>query len=505
MADADRLTIEGCVPGLQLMERAGAAVANVVVTHYPGPHRVAVLAGPGNNGGDGYVVARLLQVAGYHARVHALGDPARLQGDAAAMAKRWAGPVVPFGAPDGAAKGEGGRLIVVDALFGAGLARALDAQVLAALREWRAAADHVIAVDVPSGVDGSTGALMPGAIAADHTVMFFRRKPAHLLYPARGLMGEVVCADIGIPTAVLDDIAPRAMVNTPALWAGARKPLLPTAHKYERGHVGVVSGPASATGAARLAARAALGAGAGLASLFTTRGATLVAANHETAVMVKPYAERTPEEKEDTPAPDLAATCAKAKLNVLIAGPALGLDARAERRLEGTLEAATPCSGLVLDADALTLMASAPVDWFKRVPAHIVTRTVLTPHEGEFRRLFPHLAEADKLARARQAAAQSGCTILLKGPDSVVAAPDGRASIAENAPPWLATAGAGDVLAGCVAAMLARNMPAFEAASAAVWLHGEAARHAGPYATADALPPALAPVLSKHRQHFGSA
>jgi hydroxyethylthiazole kinase-like uncharacterized protein yjeF len=475
MAQADRLTVEAGIPSLTLMENAGRAVAAEILKRWDA-RKVAVLCGPGNNGGDGYVVARQLKEAGWPVWIEALGDPADLKGDAAEMFRRWSGETRTISR---ARKAD----LVVDALFGAGLSRPLDHNTRFIVEVLNEVGVPVVAVDVPSGLDADTGRPAGGAaVQASLTVTFFRKKPGHLLLPGRGLCGETVLADIGIPDAVLAVIKPQAFANGPGLWGRAFPWPQPGAHKYSRGDVLVVSGPAHATGAARLAARGALRAGAGLVSVASPPGAVLVNASHLTAVMVKPF----------DGAAGFAALLADARVNAIVIGPGTG---RGEGTRELTGLALGRPGGVVLDADALTSFADEPSALF----AQLHDRSVLTPHEGEFARLFPGLLEASpsRLAAAREAAGEAGCTVLLKGPDTVIAAPDGRAAINANAPPFLATAGAGDVLAGMIAALMAQGMAAFEAACAAVWLHGEAASRFGPGLIAEDLPEMLPSVLTE--------
>ena len=473
MAEADRRTIAGGMPGMTLMEAAGRAVAEAVATLAPeGP--VLVVAGPGNNGGDGFVAARRLLAGGRDVRVALFGEPDRLRGDARVAFERWPGEVLPpaGGLPEAA--------VVVDALFGAGLARPLEGPA-AALVEAMTRAPQLLAVDLPSGIDADTGAARGAAVRANATVTFFRKKPGHLLYPGRGACGRLTVADIGIDPAVLDAIAPRAFENAPALWQAAVPPPAPEDHKYRRGHALVVCGGMARTGAARLAAEAALRAGAGLVTLLSPPDALAVNAAHLTAVMLR---------RIDGPEA-LSAALAEPRARAVAIGPALG-SGPAERALVAAALAAPPA--LVLDADGLTLWQDDPAALFAAIAARAAP-TVLTPHEGEFARLFPDLAGHPRPERARAAAARSGATLILKGPDSVVAAPDGRIAINANAPPWLATAGSGDVLAGIACGLLARVADGFAAAAAATWLHGAAGTEAGPGLTAEDLAPALRPVL----------
>ncbi len=476
MGRADRLAVAAGVPGMTLMEAAGRAVAEAAMALVPeGP--VLVLAGPGNNGGDGFVAARRLAAAGRATTVLLLGDPDRLKGDAAIAHQRWGGPVLPAAVPlpDAA--------LVIDALFGAGLDRAIEGPAAALVEAMNAGTAPVLAVDVPSGLDADTGRVLGTAVQAAASVTFFRRKPGHLLYPGRALCGDITLADIGIPESVLEAIAPRACENAPELWRHALRVPAAEDHKYRRGHALVVSGPMARTGAARLAAGAALRAGAGLVTLASPGNALAVNAAHLTAVMLRRV--------DDAAA--LAEMLAEPRLTAAALGPGLGTGAE-ERALVAAVLAAQPAA--VLDADALTVWADAPEALFEAIAARRAP-TVLTPHEGEFGRLFQDLGGGSKPERVRAAAARSGAVLILKGPDTAIAAPDGRLAINANAPPWLATAGSGDVLSGIAAGLLAQGMAGFEAASAAVWLHGAAGAEAGPGLIAEDLAPALRPVLRR--------
>ncbi len=485
MARADALTIAAGVPGRVLMENAGRAVADAVGHRWPVGSRVLVLCGPGNNGGDGFVAARILKERGHVVRLALLGDRGELSGDAAEAADRWRG-AVEAADPAGLWSALAEAAVVVDALFGAGLARPLEGRAAALVEAVNAARRPVVAVDLPSGVDGATGRVMGVAIRAGLSVTFFRLKPGHLLLPGRLLCGQTLVADIGIRDGVLATIGARTLRDLPPLWRdGLLAPSL-DGHKYARGHAVVVSGPMSRTGAARLAAEAALRAGAGLVTLASPPDALMVNAAHLTAVMLA---------RMDG-ADGLAEILADTRRNALVLGPAVGVGEATAALVDVALAAAP---ALVLDADALTTTAAAP----DRVFAAIAARSapvVLTPHEGEFARLFPDLAEKTsdlpKTERARAAAARSGAVVILKGPDTVIAAPDGRVAIADNAPPDLATAGSGDVLAGIVGALLARGLAGFEAAAAAVWLHGECGRRAGPGLIAEDLAKELRPILA---------
>ncbi len=489
MAQADRLTIASGTPGIDLMEAAGRAVADAVSARHPPGTRVAVVAGPGNNGGDGFVAARVLADRRYRARVLVLGDRARLKGDAAQAASRWQGPVEPA-SPHALASAD----VIVDALFGAGLDRPVEGAARALIEAMNASGASIVAVDLASGINGTSGAVMGCAVRASRTVTFFRRKPGHVLLPGRIHCGPVEVADIGIPSDVLTRIRPQTFLDDPALWR-AQLPLPRIdGHKYSRGHAVVVSGGAVTTGAARLAARAALRAGAGLVTIASPREALALQAAANTAVMVRPV----------DGAGELAGLLADSRLNAVVLGPGGGVG-RTTR--EQVLAALAGARAVVLDADALSSFAGdAAPSLFQAIAARGDHPTVLTPHDGEFARLFSMALKTtekqSKLERAVAAAGLSGAIVVLKGADTVIAAPDGRAAINANGPPWLATAGTGDVLAGLVAGLLAQGMPAFEATSAAVWMHGETAANAGigmiSEDLAEALPSVWRGLLGEH-------
>lgn len=478
MGRADALAIERGMPGITLMENAGRAVTEAIVERFPaGP--VSVLCGPGNNGGDGFVVARLLAERGWPVTLFLMGPVDALKGDAAKAAERWTGAVHPLTADAGR-----GASLVVDAVFGAGLARDVQGAAAEAIARINESAAAVVAVDVPTGIDGDTGRVRGIAFEAALTVTFFRAKPGHLLLPGRLCCGELQVADIGIPAEVLNQIAPQTFLNAPSLWGSAfPRPRLDS-HKYTRGHAVVVSGGASQTGAARLAARGALRAGAGLVTVASPPSAMLVNAAHLTSIMLQPFdgADALTEILEDK------------RKNALLIGPGAGIGWETR---DNVLAALLSGAAMVLDADALTSFAEIPRDLFVAIKGYFAGPVVMTPHEGEFARLFPKIVEegGSKLERARKAAAEAAAVVILKGADTVVAAPDGRAAIARNAGPELATAGSGDVLAGIVLGLLAQGMPPFEAAAAAVWLHGEAGACFGPGLISEDLPEMLPAVL----------
>jgi len=488
MERADRLTIAAGTPGFALMMSAGQAVAEAAMDLVEdGP--IVVVAGRGNNGGDGFVAAAELAARGREVSVVLLCGRDTLQGDAALAARGWKYPVLPFN-PQAIGK----PALIIDALFGAGLNRPVKGDPLEMIEAINANGAPVLAVDLPSGINGTTGAVMGAAINAVETVTFFRRKPAHLLMPGRKHCGRVRVADIGIDASVLVEIGPQTSENVPQSWQKSFPVPDIDGHKYARGHAVVLSGELASTGAARLAARGALRAGAGLVTLASPRDALAVNAAALTAVMVRAIDNVI----------QFGELLHDRRLNSVVIGPGAGVGARTRDLVHTALSAKR---ALVLDADALTSFAEAPERLFESIKASHDPQVVLTPHEGEFPRLFSDGSNKhpgrSKLERVRDAAERSGAVVLLKGPDTVVASPDGRASIASNAPPWLATAGAGDVLAGIIAGVLAQGAPAFEAASIGVWMHGEAAREAGPGLIAEDLPEVLPAVFRRLYDEFG--
>lgn len=462
MRAIDEASAAAGVPTRTLMENAGRAVAEAIVQRFP-QRPTAVLCGPGNNGGDGWVAARFLREMGWPVWVETLVPHDSLRGDAAEVANGWTGETFVLGRSERTAD------LYVDALFGAGLSRPLDGEVarLAALLP----ADRVVAVDLPSGISGDDGNPIGGVcFEAALTVTFVRKKPAHVLMPGRAWCGEVVVADIGAPEGVVAAQKVTLFENEPALWS------LPwpeaDAHKHERGHVIVASGDHTRTGAARLSARSALRAGSGLVTVLSPRDALAENAAQLSAIMLREamgeasYAE--------------AARTAQA----MVIGPAFGTTDAHYKSLLAALDAKPRCP-LVLDADAITLLAP--------LTHGLEASDVMTPHVGEFRRAFPGIwsHSANPIDAARAASAYARCVVLLKGPSTVIAAPDGRAIVNTTGTPFLATAGSGDVLAGLIAGLIAQGMASFEAAAAGAWLHGRAGEAFGSGLSADDLPDIL--------------
>lgn len=460
MGRADAEAIAAGTPGLELMERAGSAVADAVCARFA-RQQTLVLCGPGNNGGDGYVAARLLQARGWPVEVRRFGEPATQ--DAQAASTRWAGPTQPLN----------GTLepgVWIDALFGAGLSRPLEGPAAAAALRMAEAPERVVAVDVPSGIPGDSGKPLGPAACAALTVTFHAKKPAHLLEPGHSRCGEVVVADIGL--AVSDS---QTMENGPELWLARFPWPNASSHKHARGRLVVVSGEAWQTGAARLAARGALRIGAGLVTVLSPPEALPINAAHLEAVMLKPF---------ET---DLELEQAAKDVDAAVIGPAAGVG---EPTLLNVLALARTGAALILDADAITVFREDPEELFSLLDRD----DVLTPHPGEFERLFPGLlaASPERITAARTAAQRAGAVVLLKGSDTVIAAPDGRCAVNANGSAWLATAGSGDVLAGFIGGLVAQGMESFEAACAGAWIHAEAAELHGPGLISEDLP-GLAP------------
>jgi hydroxyethylthiazole kinase-like uncharacterized protein yjeF len=468
MEEADRLTVQAGTPGIELMQNAGSAVAREIARRWS-PRPTVVLCGPGNNGGDGFVVARVLAAAGWPVRLALAGSIEQLRGDARHHALLWQHPVEPLeiGVLENAA-------LVVDALFGSGLRRPLSGEIPRILEA--AAGLPLVAVDVPSGLLGDSGESL-GAVPAAMTVTFTRKKPGHVLLPGRELCGETVVADIGTTAGLLERIPLETWENDPALWRGDLPQLRASGNKYSRGHA-LLWGGYPTSGAARMAARAAARAGAGLTTIAVAPEALPIYAAALTSIMVRAAA---------TPA-DLDELLADKRFNALLIGPGAGVDAVTRARALAMLATRR---AVLLDADAISAFAQDRRTLFAAVGGPCV----LTPHDGEFARLFA--ASGDKLARSRAAARASGAVIVLKGADTVIAAPDGRAVINSNAPATLATAGSGDVLGGMILGLLAQGMDAFAAAAAGVWLHGAAASDFGPGLLAEDLPDLLPGVLRR--------
>ena len=478
MYSADAAAEKAGVPSLDLMEAAGAGVVRELTRRWPTPCPIVVLCGPGNNGGDGFVIARLLQGAGWPVRVALLGKREKLKGDAAINAERWSGEVLALDGPDVL----NGCELVVDALFGAGLTRALDGAARRVIEAIGERGLRCVCVDTPSGVHGDTGEIGGAAPYADLSVTFFAPKPGHFLAPGRDRVGQLAIIDIGIPESVLDDIDPQTALNGPALWQERFPWADADSNKYTRGHA-VIAGGTEMTGAARLAARGARRIGAGLASIACDPQAFVIYASDAPGNLVKAVASDA----------EFADFIGDERRNAVLVGPGAGISDTTRNRALAALEAK---KATVLDADALSAFADDPDTLFKAIKSPCI----LTPHEGEFARIFD--LSGDKLTRAREAARISGAVVLLKGSDTVIARPDGRAVIDNSAPPELSTGGSGDVLAGFILGLLAQGMDAFDAACAGAWVHGAAGAAFGPGLIAEDIPEMTPGVLLELHEGF---
>jgi hydroxyethylthiazole kinase-like uncharacterized protein yjeF len=466
MSAADRAAVARGVPITTLMERAGIAVADAVRARFS--HRpVVIWCGPGDNGGDGYVVARHLRRKGWSVRVEVSAPP--FTEAARAAAARWKGETAPLSSEPTHAD------LYIDALFGAGLSRPLEGEVAKLARALKGMAKPIVAIDTPSGIAGDTGRALGGvALHADLTITFHRRKLAHVLIEGRQACGEIVVADIGLGAS----LAPSTLhENTPSFWHSRFPWPALDAHKHRRGRLKVVSGDAWSTGAARLAARGGLRIGAGVVTILSPPSALAVNAANLEAVMLSPFDSEADLERAGEGA------------DAVVIGPAAGVGEATARHV---FALARTGAALVLDADALTSFRYDPATLFSALDRD----DVLTPHPGEFERIFPGLLASapERVSATREAARRAGCVVLLKGPDTVVAAPDGRAAVSLNGSPWLATAGSGDVLAGFIGGLIAQGMESFEAACAGAWIHAECGRAHGPGLISEDLP-GLAPAV----------
>ena len=467
MARADALAVEAGIPSLDLMEAAGRAIVDAIAAQWT-PCKVAILCGPGNNGGDGFVVARLLGQKGWPVRVGLLGNT--LKGDAKVNADRWNGSIEPLSLD--LLKDAG---LIVDALFGAGLARPLDGVARDVVEAINVRKLPCVAVDVPSGVFGDTGEILGTAPCCELTVTFFRKKPGHLLSPGRYVCGRLVLADIGIPSSVLAVIQPKIFENTPSLWSHELRKPGADSHKYTRGHALIVGG-VEMTGAARLAARAARRVGAGMVTIAAPASAVPIYLAGDPGQLVIKLDDST----------DVEALMGEKKRSAILVGPGNGSSMATQRHTIEALRSRAPC---VIDADALTVFRDSPNDLFSWVRGPCV----MTPHDGEFARLFE--TDGDRIMRTRRAAEASGAVVLLKGASTIISAPDGRVAI-NIATPWLATAGTGDVLAGLIVGLLAQGVTPFEAAGLGAWLHSKAGESIGPGLIAEDISEQLPGILA---------
>lgn len=471
MAAVDQAAIGSGISGYRLMETAGSAISACILRCYPNAGRIMVLCGPGNNGGDGYVAARRLKDCGLSVAVSSLVDPQRLTGDAALARRDWDGPIVALDTAD-----LSGSAVVLDALFGGGLDRPIEGAARTVIDTINQKGLPVVSADLPSGISGYSGAIFGAAIKAEHTVTFAAARPGHFLQPGAAHCGKVQIVDIGIPRRLLRENERDLWLNGPAIWQSEIPDHGPDGHKYSKGHLGVFSGPFARTGAARLAASAGLRAGAGLVTVLAPASAVAPNAAHLTATMLRRI--------DDSG--DLDELLRDDRLNSFVLGPAFGVGEKTREFVRCLAQSGKP---LVLDADGLTTFNGQSELLGELFEGHKV-RLLLTPHHGEFAKLFPDIvadAALSKVDRARAAARQVNGVVLYKGADTVVASPDGRAVVNANAPPWLATAGSGDCLAGIAGGLIAQGMHLFEAAAAAAYIHGAAGQAAGQGLTADVL------------------
>ena len=473
MQKVDQLASSSGINSFALMQTAGAAVADAISARWS-RRPILFLCGPGNNGGDGLVAASRLQSAGWPVRVALLVTPDALSGDAALAASLWRGDIEPFSAASLV-----NADLVVDAIFGAGLSRPLEGAALKLIDALQNSKIPVCAIDVPSGVDGTTGSILGSVAPADLTVTFFRKKPGHLLYPGRKHCGDIVLADIGIPESLLPENEQKTWENDPLLWQENYPWPQAESYKYQRGGVLILGGEII-TGASRMTARAAARAGAGMVTVAAPDKAWNIYATSLVNAIVRPCQS----------VEDFQSLLKDERLRVVAIGPGAGVNATTRQIVCAALATGR---GVVLDADALTVFTDKPESLFEAIHGPCV----LTPHAGEFKRLFDFAG--DKLSCARQAAKQSNAVVVLKGADTVIASPDGRAIINSNAPPQLATGGTGDVLTGFTTALLAQGMSPLEAAAAAVWLHGAAATEFGIGLIAEDLPDLLPAVLQRFK------
>ncbi len=496
MAACDAHTIAHGTPGTVLMESAGRAVANETAAMLNTGDRVLVLAGPGNNGGDGYVAARLLADKGFAIEVASLGDPSALSGDALWACQSWSGSVrdATLLTSDDLSAFDG----IVDALFGAGLSRPLDGAASQLVDAVNRAGTRVLSVDLPSGLDGETGLAGGPSMRAERCVTFHRLKPGHLLYPGRAMCGSTTVVDIGMAEDSVRNVGYLARLTGHYLCPQGHTAA--DSHKYAKGHVVVLAGEGNKAGAGFLAAQATLRAGAGLVTLGAPTTTQCASTGLYPALM------RT---TIDEPR-HLAYVLDNPRINVCAIGPGLVPNEKTRQLVYNAL--ASPAC-VVLDAGALTAfecMQRQVFDFINEREAPVV----ITPHDGEFRRLFPGSDRTiSKIERTQRAAADAGAIVVLKGPDTVIAHPQIDPSttfVNGNAPPWLATAGTGDVLTGIIAAQVAQvwrgshspqsSQEITQAVAYAVWLHGEAAKHAGPGLVASDLDAALRDVLRARQQ-----
>lgn len=459
---ADRLTIEAGTSSFSLLSTAGLRVFEYTQSLIDDNARILVACGTGNNGGDGLITAQLLIENGYNVDVALMSEAKSLKGDAHQALQQLSCPLLSLidTRPDH-------YTLIIDAVLGVGLDRCVSDSLAVWIRAVNESSVPVISIDIPTGIHGETGAVLGVAIRADHTVTFYRKKIGHLLYPGRAHAGHLSVASIGISDALVDELTPTVYENLPSLWKSHLPVLSWSSHKYERGYTVVLVG--TATGAARLTAYAALRAGAGVVTLASPSHLSNIVASHVTCEMIKHI----------NNADELQIYLKDSRITSVVLGPGMGISEQTRQMVSAAL---TSNKNVLLDADAISSFENLEIELFTLI-AKCTQSVVLTPHKGEFQRLFKSLnlaSSSSKVDVTREAARQSGAVVVYKGADTVIAAPSGRCAINTNSPVGLATAGSGDVLVGTIAGWISQNVGDFEAACMGCWLHGEAATEFGP-------------------------
>ncbi len=455
MGQADKLTIEAGVPGIDLMEVAGAAVADVAVREFPDAQKILVVSGTGNNAGDGFIAARILAQSGLHVDIHIVGDEDRVRGDAA-LAKKMLPMIVATVADLSLDQYD----LIIDAIFGAGLDRDVHGSAASVIEAINASDVPVLAVDLPSGIDGATGSVRGVAIKANATVTFFRKKPGHILFPGLEYCGRVFLHQIGIQPSVLELTGVTAFINQSEIWQSVFPKRTTSHNKFNRGHVLVLAGSESMSGAPHRVAGAALKAGAGLV--------TIAGSNDDLSVNPNQLSSIIPQKAETTV--ELMNILSDIRFDCIVMGSGLTSDKIPSSSI---LRILSEHRKTVLDAGALVTFEVDVNSIFSVIKANLEP-VILVLDEGEFSKLFTRERHIkSKISRAQLMAKRSGATVVLKGPDTVVASPSGIACVSDNTPTQFAGVESNDELLGIIAGLMAQSMPAYEAAAAAVWMHGE--------------------------------
>ena len=471
MSKADAAAIASGIAGIQLMKAAGTSVAHEVIEEFK-PCPVLILCGPGNNGGDGFITAQYLKKKGWPVRIACMVKRNALKGDSALAAKNWDGEIETLNSSLSVHQ----TGLVIDAIFGTGFARTLAIELVILFEKIRSRKIPVVAVDVPTGLNATTGTAEPDTLKASLTVTFCRKKTGHLLLPGKLHCGKIIIADIGITDTIVTALNTTCLENHPTLWLKNFPLPNDESHKYTRGHA-VIYGGEKRTGAACLAAAAAQKIGAGLVTITSPIKTIPIYSTFRASIMV--------DECKDIK--DIKTILRDERKNAILIGPGAGVDKKLRQIVETALSFNK--SG-VLDADVFSVYKNNHKDLFSKLSP----KYVLTPHEKEFERIFG-IIKGNKLERALKAAKISNAIVLLKGSDTIIAAPDGASVINTNAPPVLATAGSGDVLSGLITGLITQGMPPFMATCAAVWLHGKTAQTYGIGLTAEDIISTLPQVL----------